>query len=248
LRSLQEELKLKSQILDFSEKDYFTGTKTITPMRTNRSSWQRIFSTALEDLTGLVAPKRMIYCEGKVTEKRAHLEDGLDAKVFNEIFGDEFPDTVFISSGGNTELDQRSEIAIAILGKVFSEVEIWVLKDRDMNSGKPIDEAGRQLYLKNNAENHRVLKRFEIENYLFDKEVLKGYCAANGLEFNEEKYNNCIKDITNDNIKDQVSVIKACCNIPGSINPEKFKINLAEYIKPNTQVYKELTECIFDRW
>ena len=31
-----------------------------------------------------------------------------------------YHDTLFISSGGNTELDQRSEIALAIITKVFS--------------------------------------------------------------------------------------------------------------------------------
>src|SRR5690606_8175970 len=32
LRGLQEDLKDKSQVLDFSEKDFFTGTHTITPI------------------------------------------------------------------------------------------------------------------------------------------------------------------------------------------------------------------------
>src|SRR5436305_3201900 len=108
-------------------------------------------------------------------------EKGFDAKVFNNIFSEDYNDTLFISSGGNTELDQRSEIAIAILGKVFSDVEILVLKDRDFDSGKPTDEAKRQLYLQNNPSNHRVLNRWEIENYLFDKEILKKYCEVNSL-------------------------------------------------------------------
>jgi predicted ATP-dependent endonuclease of OLD family len=54
LRALQEELRDKSQILDFSEKDYFAGVHTIKPIKTTRKNWQRIFSTALEDLTGLI--------------------------------------------------------------------------------------------------------------------------------------------------------------------------------------------------
>ncbi|QXU43582.1 AAA family ATPase [Pedobacter sp. D749] len=247
LRALQDELKEKSQILDFSEDDYFNGIKTIKPMKPSRKNWQRIFQTALEDLTGLLAPKKIIYCEGKVSEPRANVEDGMDAKVLNNIFEEDYQEALFISSGGNTELDQRSNIAIAILGKVFSDVEILVLKDRDMNSGKPIDEGGRQLYLKNNKENHRVLKRFEIENYLFDKEVLKKYCVANGLTFNEQKYDTCFPDIINNQVKDQFNIVKSCCNIPGSIAAEKFKINLSDYITSDMIIYKELENEIFNR-
>ena len=95
---------------------------------------------------------------------------------------------MFISSGGNTELDQRSDIAISILSKVFADVEILVLKDRDMASGKNTTEAHRKMYLENNPQNHRVLNRFEIENYLFDKEVLKKYCELNGTAFDESAY------------------------------------------------------------
>ena len=247
LRALQDNLKDKAQILNFSEKDYFTGEKTIVPIKPNRSNWQRIFTTALEDLTGLLAPNRIIYCEGKLTEAKVGTEQGLDAKVFNQVFGETHFDTIFVSSGGNTELDQRSEIAIAILGKVFSDVEIWVLKDRDVNSGKPMMETDRQLYLKNNGLNHRVLKRFEIENYLFDKEVLKKYCAANGLVFNDAKYDTCFSNIIDDNVKDQTNVIKACCNVPGSVNAEKFKLNLSEHITPDTAIYGELEDSIFNR-
>jgi AAA15 family ATPase/GTPase len=247
LRSLQNELKDKAQIFDFSERDYFNGTKVISPMRPNRTNWQRIFSTALDDLTDLLAPNRIIYCEGKLIDKRAHVEEGLDAKVFNGVFNQNFPETLFISSGGNTELDHRSDVAIAILGKVFSDIEIWILKDRDLNSGKPVDEAGRQNYLQNNGENHRVLKRFELENYLFDKEILKKYCGANSLNFNEEKYDSCFADIINDNIKDEIGIVKACCNLTGSINAEKFKLNLVEYITPDTLVYQDLVDCIFNR-
>ena len=74
-------------------------------------------------------------------------EQGMDAQVLNNIFGQTYPDTVFVSSGGNTELDQRSEIALAILGKVFPDLEIWVFKDRDIGSGKYINEEERLEYL-----------------------------------------------------------------------------------------------------
>jgi hypothetical protein len=109
----------------------------------------------------------------------------MDAQVYNNIFGNKYPDTLFVSSGGNTELDQRSDIAIAILTKVFPDIEIWVCKDRDMSSGVLNREEERQQYLKLNPQNHRVIKRWELENYLYDKEVLSKFCSKNGLAFSE---------------------------------------------------------------
>jgi len=198
-------------------------------------------------LTGLVSPKRIIYCEGKGKPGANGEEKGLDAKVFNNIFSENHHDTLFISSGGNTELDQRSEIAIAILAKVFSDIEILVLKDRDVSSGKPNTENDRQIYLENNPQNHRVLKRWEIENYLYDKEVLKSYCADKGLHFDEVEYDKFVANIDDQNLKDETGRIKNYCGISTSINPEQFKITLSTYVKGNMNIYSELEKCIFSR-
>ncbi len=209
LRALQDDLNGECQIIHFPEGiDLAATPHTIFPAPKTRTQWMKIFETALDDLTGLVSPKRIIYCEGRDAPGLGGQERGLDAKVFNNIFSEKHHDTLFISSGGNTELDQRSEVAIAILTKVFSEIEILVLKDRDMSSGKSNDENDRQVYLQNNPQNHRVLKRWEIENYLYDKEVLKSYCTSNNLDFNETEYDKYVTNIYNQNLKDETGRIK----------------------------------------
>jgi ABC-type dipeptide/oligopeptide/nickel transport system ATPase component len=247
LRAVQVELSDKSQILDFSEMDYFTGTKTIYPIRTTRKNWMRIFTTALEDLSGLISPQKIVYCEGKDRPGANGEEKGFDAKVFNNIFSEKYQDTVFVSSGGNTELDQRSEIALAILTKVFSEMEIFVLKDRDISSGRLNTENDRQVYLRNNPQNHRILKRWEIENYLFDKEILKKYCSQNSLVFKEIEYDGFITDIDNQNIKDETLRIKNFCSIITNVNTEQFKLNLSSLITEDMAIFLELENCIFNR-
>ena len=248
LRALQDELNDVSQIIEFkAENKWASEPYTLMPMVKSRNNWRNLFATALDDLTGLVSPKRIVYCEGRAEPRQDGSERGFDAEVYNTIFGEKYPETLFISSGGNTELDQRSDIAISILSKVFSGVEILVLKDRDMASGKVTTESDRQDYLNNNPTNHRVLKRFEIENYLFDKEVLKNYCAKNEKTFDETTYDTFVTDIVNQHVKDQVGVIKNCCGIVGSINPEKFKKNLASYIDSSMGVYSELEAVIFNR-
>lgn len=248
IRCLQEELKDKSQIVEFREDlKYDLEVVTLTEMERSRADWKRIFDTALDDLNGLIAPKRIIYCEGRDAPTKDGRERGLDAKVFNNIFSNHYPETLFVSSGGNTELDQRSEIAFAILSKVFQDIEIWVFKDRDIASGGQVTDFDRQIYLNNQIEQFRVMQRWEIENYLFDKEVLKKYCLENNLSFDEATYDAQVNDIVNQDVKSLFPIIKKICNITTSINADKFKENLSKYITPEMSVYKELEKCIFNR-
>lgn len=146
-------------------------------------------------------------------------------------------------------MDQRSSIALAILGKVFPNMEIWVFKDRDMASGKLVSESDRKEYLDNQDERFRVMKRWEIENYLFDKEVLIKYCMENQKTFDEIKYDDhfTTKDLIDLDVKSKFSLIKSICSIPTHINPENFKINLSKLVTSDMSVYQELKSCIFDR-
>ena len=116
-----------------------------------------------------------------------------------------------------------------------------------MSSGALNNENDRQLYLRNNPENHRVIKRWELENYLYDKDVLKKYCDEQGLAFSESDYDAFVTDIVNQHVKDETGRIKNYCNLKVSINPDVFKVELSKYITPNMNVYKELEECIFER-
>ncbi|MBS9388996.1 MAG: AAA family ATPase [Dolichospermum sp. WA123] len=248
LRALQDEMKDKCQIIQFKSNDKLASEAyTLTPMKALRANWSDIFSIALDDLANLVSPKRIVYCEGRDEPGMGGVERGLDAQVFNNIFSESYHDTLFVSSGGNTELDKRSDIAIAILSKVISNLEILVLKDRDMASGRDTTEQDRQSYLQLNRANHRVLKRWEIENYLYDKEVLVKYCEENNREFSENEYDLLVTDIDNQNLKDVTGKIKNICGITSSVNAEVFKLNLSKCISEEMNVYKELISCIFDR-
>lgn len=247
IRALQETLRDQCQVIRFKkDTKWASETQVLRPMKNTRANWAEVFEIALDDLTGLVSPKRIVYCEGIGKPGRGGIEKGMDAKVFNNIFNEKYHDTLFISSGGNTELDQRSEIAIAILTKVFSEIEILVFKDRDSSSGKPTSIADREVYLQNNPPNHRMMVRWEIENYLFDKEVLKLYCKENGLIFNEQAYDIEVTDIKNEDVKCKVNHIKNFCGITTSINADIFKVTLSEFVKDHMDVYRELENCIFN--
>ncbi len=245
LRALQDDLKDDCQIIHFEPALNFASEALILkPIAKNHHSWREIFETALDDLTGLVSPKEIIYCEGKASPS-ANGENGLDAKVYNKIFGESYPNTLFVSSGGNTELDQRSDIAILILSKVFTGLNILVLKDRDMASGANTSQNDRTLYLKNNPANHRVLVRWELENYLYDKELLQAYALKHGLNFDESKYDAAVSNIEDDDVKSITGQIKSIVGLVGSVQVDKFKIALAEVVNKEMTVYKELEKCIF---
>jgi AAA15 family ATPase/GTPase len=248
LRALQDEVNDDCQIINFPHGTQWASTaQRLVPMNKSIRDWSLIFKTALDDLSGLVSPRTIVYCEGRDQPGYGGSERGFDAKVLNNIFGSKYGTTLFVSSGGNTELDQRSEIAFAILTKVFSDVEILVLKDRDVSSGRANTENDRQVYLDTHPQNFRILKRWEIENYLFDKEVLQSYCMAKGLAFAEEAYDAFIGDIDNQNVKDEVNRMKNFCGITTSINPEQFKISLSSYLESEMSAFKELEACIFSR-
>lgn len=246
LRALQTELRDNCSIIEF-EKDgnYASATHTLTPMKPNFQAWQKLFSVPLDDLASLVCPKRIIYCEGRDAPGAHGRERGLDAQFFNAIFSSKYPDTQFVSSGGNTELDQRSAIAVSILSKAVQDLDVFVLKDRDAGSGTYMDLTARNEYLDLNEANHRMLLRLEIENYAFDKEVVRAYCVANGVAFDEATYDQHITDIENEDVKDKVGVIKNICNITGSISADRFKLRLAQHLTEEMDLFAELEECIF---
>ncbi|WDI32629.1 AAA family ATPase [Hyphococcus flavus] len=247
MRALQSDLKDKCQIIYFEPgRNYGTESITLYPIEKNYRTWREIFRTALDDLTELVSPKRIIYCEGRDKPGSSGIERGFDAKIYNEIFGKAHPDTLFVSSGGNTELDQRSNIAMMVLSKALPTLEILVLKDRDIMPDRATTITDRTTYLENNPQNHRMLKRKEIENYLFDKSVIVSFCAARGLSFDEASFDKLVSDISDEDVKSLASEIKNCCGLASNYGTQQFKSELAQHITPETPTYTELHSVIFN--
>ena len=70
LRALQDEYSDQCQVIRFEPSANFGAEKfVLKPMLRTRANWLELFKTALDDLTGLVAPKRIIYCEGRAEVK-----------------------------------------------------------------------------------------------------------------------------------------------------------------------------------
>jgi len=236
LRALQAELWSKTAILDFTNQDFDKPT-SISPIRGTRADWLRIFETAVEDLTGLIAPERIVYCEGRPDPGPGSRELGLDADVYNEIFSETHRETLFVSSGGGGAQQKNAVIGLRVLKKALTQVAFLFLKDRDEKT-----DVERNAFIAQDTSN-RMLSRREIENYLFDKEVLQRFCAAQGKTFDNVKYDALVTDIKAQDLKLCQQLIQSSCNASGDI--ADFKRTLASYLNPSTAVYTELEVDIF---
>lgn len=240
LRALKEDLGEKSSVIDFSNQN-FDAPVTLSPMSYSRENWKRIFQTALEDLTGLLSPKRIVYCEGRKEPGEDGEELGLDAVIYNKIFEQNYPDTLFISSGGQDEPRKNAEIALAILSKAFDGVQLLLMHDRDIKSdGSETTDQDREEWL-SVSDDRRMLKRREIENYLLDFSVInKAYPAVN-----ETNYNNIISDIVNEDAKAKAPELMTLCGISTGMNKQEFLIHLSDFMTTDMPIYGELKDAIF---
>lgn len=241
LNSIKQDFINDADIIWF-EGNFGSEETTLNPIQKTRENWKKIFQTALEDLTGLLAPKRIVYCEGKKEPDDNGGEQGTDAEVYNNIFEEEFPDTLFVSSGGHTEPEKYSEIALKILGKAFQDVEILILRDRDIkDNGTETSHKERGGWLSENS-NRRMLIRKEIENYILDFEIIKIAFP----EIQQEKYNELIPDIDSADVKDKAGEIMRLCRVNTGMTKELFFLHLSKHISKDTLIYKELKKIIFN--
>ena len=155
--------------LDFGDRD-FDQPQVIEPTKPDRKFWKNAYGVALDDLAALVAPSRVVICEGEPLTSQPVGNHSHDAKCYETIFETEFPETRFVSMGNDREIvgDKRG-LAEALLSLVDG-LEVVRLIDRDDRTEVEIEEAEQQGV--------RVLSKRNLESYLFDDEVLRELAAS----------------------------------------------------------------------
>ncbi len=241
LNTLKQDFYGSSDVIWF-EGNFGSEVVNLDPMTKDRDSWRKVFRTALEDLTGLLAPKTIVYCEGRKEPDENGQEKGLDAEIYNSIFSEKYPDVLFVSSGGQDEPKKYSEIALLVLSKAFQNVNLLILRDKDINSdGTNTTNQQRSGWLAED-ENHRMLARKEIENYLLDFEVIK----KSFPNIEKDEYDKIIPDINASDVKEKASEVMELCNFNGRKSGcNDFKKYLAQKITSDMDIYKELEGVIF---
>lgn len=147
--------------LDFTGLD-FDQRIELRPRVPDRAFWRRTYKIALDDLSELIAPDVVVFCEGSQTKA----DGGFDAQCYNRIFEDSHPDVLFISNGSSSEVEDSGSLT-AVLNAVSRGTRVVRLIDRD--------EMGDATRDQKVQEGIRVLRRREIENYLYDPQVLMSF-------------------------------------------------------------------------
>ena len=235
--------------LDFGDRN-FDEPQVIEPTKPGRRFWKNAYEVALDDLAALVAPSRVVICEGHPKTQNPVNNHSHDARCYERIFETEFPETRFVSMGNDREIGGDKRGLAEALRLLIGGLDIVRLIDRDDRSEKEIADANRQGV--------RVLSRRNLESYLFDGEVLRALALSEDKEDETEKLLAEKQRIRANRTSDRPDDLKpasgeiylACKNILaltqcGNDAKTFMRDTLAPLIKSEMNVYKELQRDIF---
>ena len=153
---------------DGQPRDY-DQSQTVEPAVPDHDFWVRHYSVALDDMAGLLAPDRIVLCEGSAETD----EPSLDESCYNRIFAQEFPRTRFVSVGSATKVEKRMGDLLPLLSRIVSELDIVRFRDRDGLTPEEIEDKRRQGIRVMSA--HR-----NLESILLSDGVLSRLCQSLG--------------------------------------------------------------------
>ena len=144
--------------------------QTIEPADPDHSFWSRHYAVALDDMAELLAPDRLVLCEGS-TQDDDH--PALDESCYNRIFAREFPQTRFVSVGPATTVEKRMRDLLPVLDRIIGGMAIVRFRDRDALTPEEINDK--------RAEGVRVMTEYRnIESMLLSDGVLLKLCDSHG--------------------------------------------------------------------
>ena len=244
--------------LDFGPRNFgeppinFDKPQIIEPVTPDRKFWKKAYSVAFDDLSELVAPDRVVICEGRPRTEDPSPKPPSDAEIYERIFEQEFPQTQFVPMGGKTEVEGDAGRLVSVLKSIVKRVDVIRLVDGDDKN----EDERREC----RAQGIHVLSRRNLEAYLFDDEVLRALAHSENQAAKAEsliaKKQQIIaqknkETLGGDNLKPvRRDIHKACKQIlnltqAGDTTAAFMLAKLAPLIKPNMAVYKQLKDDIF---
>jgi predicted ATPase len=236
--------------LDFFDLD-FDKPQVVRPARPTRAFWERVLKVALDDVSALVAPDRIVICEGTPSsspaKNRAH-----DAKCYDIIFESEFPDTRFISGGNASDVQSDRLALVAAIKAIASGCAVLRFVDRD--------DHGPQDVVDLRSQGIKVLSRRHIESFLYDDEVLTALCvsvgnASEAVGLLQDKAAAVSASVARGNPADDIksaagqiyNSAKKRLGLTGVGNDQQSfaRSMLAPLLTPNMQTYRDLRSSIF---
>ncbi len=235
--------------LDFTDLD-FDASVIIRPSTIDTTIWNKFLELAFGDFAKLIAPQRVIFCEGTV-QGRSY--KNFDAQIYSRIFTSRYPDTSFVSIGSCSDLEDEDNVSMKIISQVLKNSTIIKIVDRDDKSDEEVEEIKRKGI--------KVLTKRHIECYLLDDEIITKLCQTHGKE---DKIDEClaakVQAITDSvgrgNPKDDIKSASGkiytelkrilSLNKCGNTKDAFFRDTIAPLITEETQVYKDLEKEIFN--
>lgn len=175
--------------LDFDNRD-FDLTENIYPAKIDKTIWNRFFDLAFADFSKLIAPSKIVFCEG--TSQGRKYKD-FDAQIYSKIFENKHYNTKFVSIGSCSEIENIENQSVNIISNILKSSDIKKFIDRDDKSTQEIQELQQKGI--------RVSKKRHIESYLLDNEIINKLCQAMGKP---ESFQDCI-DAKNKAIADSTA-------------------------------------------
>ena len=153
---------------DGEPRDY-DEPQIIEPAEPDHDFWLRHYSVALEDMAKLLAPDRIVLCEGSTEDD----DPGFDGSCYNKIFAREFPRTRFVSVGSATKVEKRIGDLLPILEQIIGGTSILRFRDRDALTPEEIKDK--------HAQGVKVMSGYRnIESMLLSDGVLCRLCDSLG--------------------------------------------------------------------
>jgi predicted ATPase len=149
--------------IDFHNQN-FDLPVTLSPNKPTREFWKNMFDTALDDLSQLIVPAKVIFCEGKRLGGRGR-KPSFDVLIYSKIFSEKYPDTDFVPLGGTSEVQNDGELVAVLLKRLAPGIQTWKVFDRDDRSTEEIERLTTQ--------STKVLKRRDLESYIWSDEILE---------------------------------------------------------------------------
>ncbi len=237
--------------LDFGDKD-FDQAVVLTPELPNRVFWHKILHVAFDDLSALVAPARIVICEGAPLGPNAGKNAALDAECYDRIFERQYPDIKFISAGNSHAVETDRLALMAAMKTLVSGTEIIRVIDRDDHSEDEVCDL--------TTKGVRVLSRRNIESYLYDDEVMLALCRSVGKEGCAEELLRCKREalarsVSRGNPADDLkaasgeiyNAAKRILALTAKGNTAKafMRSTLAPLLSPEMTTYRQLEADIF---
>jgi predicted ATPase len=237
--------------LDFEGND-FDVPVSLAPVEPTRQFWSRAFAVALGDIATLIAPDRVVLCEGRPASGSNPARAEFDARCYRSIFGGELPNTDFVSVGNASDVHtDRLEVGRAISALV-SVTTVIRLIDRDHRTAQEVADLV--------AAGTRVLGRRHLESYVLDDEVVTTLCESAGraglapdaVQLRDQAIANSVaRGNDGDDVKsaaDQFfTSVRRLLSLtrPGSTTEAFLADTLAPLLRPGMAVYAELRADIF---